>query len=249
MIDSLDLPGWTRIRKGLERYLNGPMSRRRGGCVLEWEAYLKLFRQSRNVKLQSAKASTVYLISPGAPADIRAAIPHARIHCRAAESHRSVRFSTDLMFCRNGRLRARFSDVIRSNAVESLSNWRRMILETRRIAPGFERFLDTFPRNQIRWYFHEELTSDPLAVMRRIYEFLGVDPGFRPDVGRRYNEEMLPKVPMLHYAAYAAGLWKIARSCPCLEMLVLCCVGSSSGLCRLSAVEGRPGHPCRLFQG
>jgi len=208
MIDSLDLPGWTRNQKGLERYLNGPMSSRRGGCVLEWEAYLKLFRKVGS-EIAIGEASTVYLISPGAPADIRAAIPHARIIV-VLRSPIERAFSTYLMFCRNGRLRARFSDVIRSNAVESLSNWRRMILETRRIAPGFERFLNTFPRNQIRWYFHEELTSDPLAVMRRIYEFLGVDPGFRPDVGRRYNEEMLPKVPMLHYAAYAAGLWKIA---------------------------------------
>ncbi len=70
------------------------------------------------------------------------------------------------------------------------------MLETRRIATGVERFLNTFPESQIRWYFHEELSSDPLALMQKIYAFLGVDPDFRPDVSRRYNEELLPKAPL-----------------------------------------------------
>ena len=80
------------------------------------------------------------------------------------------------------------------------------MLETRRIAPGVERFLRTFPPDQIRWYFHEDLALNALAVMKQIYSFLRVDPGFRPDISRRYNEELLPKAPLLHYAAYKIGL-------------------------------------------
>jgi hypothetical protein len=181
----------------------------RGGCVLEWGAYLKLFR---NVAGESAigDASTAYLISPKAPSDIRSAVPHARI-IMVLRSPIDRAFSTYLMFCRNGRLRASFSDVIRSEGNGSLSEWRRMMLETRKIATGVERFLNTFPDRQIRWYFHEELSSDPLALMQKIYAFLGVDPDFRPDVSRRYNEELLPKAPLLYHAAYAAGLWGVAN--------------------------------------
>jgi len=208
MIENLEVPGWTHNQRGLERYLNGPMSGRRGGCVLEWEAYLKLFRNVSN-EIAIGEASTAYLISPEAPADIRAAVPHARIIV-VLRSPIERAFSTYLMFCRNGRLRASFSDVIRSDVSDRLYIWRRKMLESRKIAPGFERFLNTFPRKQVRWYFYEDLSCEPLAVMQRIYEFLGVDPTFRPDVNRRYNEEMRPKAPVLHYAAYAAGLWKIA---------------------------------------
>src|SRR5262245_46962904 len=51
---------WKRDEKALDRYLNGPMLSRRGWCVLDWDAYQKLFR---NVAGESAigEASTAYL--------------------------------------------------------------------------------------------------------------------------------------------------------------------------------------------
>ena len=47
--------------------------------------------------------------------------------------------------------------------------------------------------------------------MEKIYGFLRVDPRFRPDVSRRYNEELLPKAPFLHFAAYQSGLLGFAN--------------------------------------
>jgi hypothetical protein len=208
IIPSLRPGNWTRDQRGLERYLNGPMRERRGGCVLDWESYLKLFGNVRS-EIAIGEASTAYLISPKAPLDIRAAVPDARI-IFIFRSHVERAYSMYLMLCRNGRLRASFSDVIRSDGSERLGEWRRMILDMRRIAPGFERFLSTFPRTQIRWYFHEELSANPLDVMRSIYQFLGVNPDFQPDVTRRYNEQLRPKAPLLHRLSHMAGLSEIA---------------------------------------
>ena len=209
IVESLHPPGWARNQRGLDRYLNSPTLGRRGGCVLEWEAYLKLFRNVGD-KIAIGEASTAYLISPMAPSDIRSAFPEARIIIVLRNPIERA-FSTYQMFCRNGRLRASFSEVIRSEKAGRLADWRRMMLETRRIAPGVERFLSTFPPDQIRWYFHEDLAFDALAVMKQIYSFLRVDPGFRPDISRRYNEEMVPKAPFLHYAAYKSGLLGFAN--------------------------------------
>ena len=209
IIPDLQPANWSRNQRGLEKYLNGPMRERRGGCVLDWESYLKLFGKV-NREIAIGEASTVYLISPKAPLDIRAAIPNARIII-ILRSHVERAFSTYLMFCRNGRLRASFSDVIRSDGSGRLAEWRRMILETRKIAPGVERFLTTFPRENIRWYFHEDLSARPLEVMRSIYEFLGVDPEFHPDVAHRHNEEILPKAPLLHRLSQASGLSDLAN--------------------------------------
>lgn len=208
IIPNLQFSSWTRNQRGLARYLNGPMDRPRGGCVLDWGSYLKLFRNVMH-EVAIGEASTAYLISPGAPADIRAAIPAARI-ILMLRSHAERAFSTYLMLCRNGRLRASFSDVLRSEGSSSLAEWRRLILETRKIAPGMERFLATFPRDQIRWYFFEEFSSDPLTVMRRIYEFLGVDATFRPDVSRRHNEGILPRVPFAHRLVHMTGFSEFA---------------------------------------
>ncbi len=50
-------------------------------------------------------------------------------------------------------------------------------------------YLDVFPREQLLVLFHEELERDPAAVCERTFEFLGVDPAFRPpNLGERYNE-------------------------------------------------------------
>jgi hypothetical protein len=210
IIPNFGFSNWNRNQRGLARYLNGPMNKPRGGCVLDWGSYLKLFRNISN-EVAVGEASTAYLISPEAPADIRAAIPHARI-ILMLRSHAERAFSTYRMLCRNGRLRASFSDVLRSEGSGDLAKWRRLILETRRIAPGVERFLGTFPRDQIRWYFYEEFSSDPLTVMRSVYEFLGVDSSFKPDVKRRHNEGVLPRVPLAHRLAHATGFSEFAGS-------------------------------------
>jgi hypothetical protein len=208
IIPSLQPADWSRNQRGLEKYLNGPMRERRGGCVLDWESYLKLFGNVMR-EIAIGEASTAYLISPKAPLDIRAAIPNARIIIML-RSHVERAFSAYLMLCRNGRLRASFSDIIRSESTGGLTEWKRMILEICTIAPGMDRFLTTFPRDQIRWYFHEEFSSRPLDVMRSIYEFLGVDPGFSPNVRRRHNEGLLPKAPVLHRISQMTGLSDLA---------------------------------------
>ena len=209
IIPSLEAENWARNQRGLQRYLNGPMLTPRGGCVLEWEPYLRLFATVNGEKA-IGEASTAYLISPRAPSDIRSAIPHARIIIMLRSPIERA-FSTYLMFCRNGRLRASFSDVLQCTGSCALSEWRRMILETRIVAPGVERFLTTFPGSQIRWYLYEDLSTDPLAVMRNMYGFLEVECDFHPDVSRRYNEHMLPRAPLLHRAIHTTSLSEIAH--------------------------------------
>jgi len=49
-------------------------------------------------------------------------------------------------------------------------------------------YLDVFPREQLLVLFTDELEHDPAVVVRRTYEFLGVDGGFVPDnLGTRYR--------------------------------------------------------------
>ena len=195
---------WNRRQRGLEDYLNGPMTAVRGGCVLEWEQYLKLFK---NVKNEAAvgESSTAYLVSPQAPAEIRARIPHARIIIMLRSPVERA-FSMYLLFCRNGGLRANFSDLLRNGNSPDLAKWRRHILELRKVAPHVRRFLETFPRDQVRWYFYDDFSADPGRTMQNIYTFLGVDPQFRPDVARRFNEGVAPRLPLLQQALHRTRL-------------------------------------------
>jgi hypothetical protein len=50
-----------------------------------------------------------------------------------------------------------------------------------------ERWFDLFPRDQMLVLFTDDLSNEPLAVLRRIHEYLGVSPEFVPgNLGKRY---------------------------------------------------------------
>lgn len=79
-------------------------------------------------------------------------------------------------------------------APEALERSRRVARETTgylvwgeygRILGGY---LDVFPREQLLVLYTTELRSDPAAVMRRVYGFLGIDPDCLPDnLGTTYR--------------------------------------------------------------
>ena len=48
-------------------------------------------------------------------------------------------------------------------------------------------YVERFPRGQLRIYLFEDFQRDTAGMMRDLYAFLGVDPAFVPDTGRRHN--------------------------------------------------------------
>lgn len=54
-------------------------------------------------------------------------------------------------------------------------------------------YLDRFPREQLLVHLYDDLERDPAGMMRRTYEFLGVDPSFQPDVSARPNRGGVPR--------------------------------------------------------
>lgn len=48
-------------------------------------------------------------------------------------------------------------------------------------------YLDRFARERIRLYLFEDFQRDPAALVRDMYNFLGVDASFAPDTSRRHN--------------------------------------------------------------
>ena len=60
------------------------------------------------------------------------------------------------------------------------------------------RWMTHFPPEQFLFLLYDDLRANPLDVMRRIYEFIGVNPDFRPDVEVHYNLSGKPLSPGLH---------------------------------------------------
>ena len=61
-------------------------------------------------------------------------------------------------------------------------------------------FASRFPPAQLRVLRFEEFRRDPAATMRQLYDFIGVDPGFVPDVAVRHNRSGEHRASLLRQA-------------------------------------------------
>jgi hypothetical protein len=56
-----------------------------------------------------------------------------------------------------------------------------------------KRYLERFDRNQLHIYLYEDLKKNPMAIVQEMYQILGVDDSFAPDLSKRYNVGAVPK--------------------------------------------------------
>ncbi|MEM9138024.1 MAG: sulfotransferase, partial [Cyanobacteria bacterium P01_F01_bin.42] len=59
-------------------------------------------------------------------------------------------------------------------------------------AQQLKRYYDRFPVEQLRVYLFEDLCADPMAVIRDIFTYIGVEPSFQPDL-TKLNVSGVPK--------------------------------------------------------
>jgi hypothetical protein len=60
------------------------------------------------------------------------------------------------------------------------------------------KFLDAFPRGQFLFLLYDDLVRDSQGLLRLIFQYLEVDPGIIPDMGKRFKVGRWPKHFRLH---------------------------------------------------
>ena len=182
-----------RHRTAIQRYLDGPQDQPAQYAILEWEDYLKLFRDVRDEKAVG-EASVDYFWQPSAPGAIRAKVPDARLIF-------VLRDPAELLLSRYIASRWRDPDATFREwflkAQASPNPWF-VPLGPGRYATNLKRFFDTFGGDQIRIHVYEDYRADPRGVLRDIFGFLGVDPEYPVDFSRRHNQTLEPRFPLLH---------------------------------------------------
>ncbi len=182
-----------RDAHALREYLDGPMREpRERGIVIDWNDYLKLFKNMRN-ETAVGDASVSYLASPGAAAAIHARLPHARLfavlrdpaqrlfsHYRAARASRAT--TRPFVKWLDEQLRMEAEREPRAG-----SAW------AGHYAVHLQRYLDVFPRTQLRTYLYEDYTVNPAAMLADIFGFLGVDPAAPVDFAQWHNVTATPR--------------------------------------------------------
>lgn len=70
-----------------------------------------------------------------------------------------------------------------------------------RFALHFRRYLDRFPAENFLVVQFDAIRRSPEGVRRGVYEFLGVDPDFKPQLEKGKNEARAPRFPLLQSGA------------------------------------------------
>jgi hypothetical protein len=73
-------------------------------------------------------------------------------------------------------------------------------------ATHLQPFFDLFPREQIRIHLYEAYRTDPRAILRDIFHFLGVEADHPIDTSQRYHETAVPRFPVLHRLRQRLGV-------------------------------------------
>ena len=141
------------------------------------------------------EASTLYLYNPNAAARIRHYIPHVKLTAILRDPAERA-YSNFLHMTRDGcEPLADFAEALREEERRVRNNWMPSWHYKQR---GFyyaqlRRYFDQFPSSQIKVYLFEDLTADPRRVLQDLFEFLGVDGDFSPDLSERHNRSGVPR--------------------------------------------------------
>jgi hypothetical protein len=153
-------------------------------------------------ELAIGEVSPQYIRCPTAAQRIRERIPHVKL-VASLRNPADRAFSGFLMRTRRG------------EAVDSF--YKELTAQSSHVKEGFyyhrlKRYLDLFPREQLKIYLFEEFKKDAGRIVKELFGFLGVDTRFALDTSVRHNPGAVPKFRLLNRLLYSPALARIARS-------------------------------------
>ena len=186
---------------------NGPFDpMRRREMVRDWQRYRSLFDQLPEDAIKG-EAWVHYLYSDQAREAIARRLPDCKL----------------LVMLRHPADRAHSAwQRDRMHGIESVADFREALADgPRRVREGwrtgtFERvgyyarnlkpYIDTFGKERVRVFLFDDLVDAPEQLMRDLFEYLGADANFRPDLKQRFNETGVITNPVLRF------IWRDTRA-------------------------------------
>jgi hypothetical protein len=169
--------------------------------VRTFEEYEAMFTGASGA-LAVGEVSPQYFRCPTAAQRIRESIPNAKL-ILSLRNPADRAFSGFLMRTRRGAPVKDFHKELtpQSSHVKEGFYYRRL-----------KRYLDLFPRDQIKIYLFEDFKKDAAKIVAELYDFLGVDTSFKLDTSVRHNPGAVPKIRFLNRLFYNPTLTRIAKS-------------------------------------
>jgi hypothetical protein len=172
----------------------GPGAEFVNNSVVTLNAYRRLFADAPEGSAVG-EASPLYLYCPRTAERIRARLPDVRLVAilrnpiEQAYSH--------YLYARKEAIEPLddFMAALDAQADRRKARWQPLFqyVDFGRYDAQLRRFLEQFPRDQLRIFLYEDFAADPVRVVQEIFRFVGVDGRFVPDVSARANAGGIPK--------------------------------------------------------
>ncbi len=167
----------------------------RRALIVDWEDYVALFQNVRD-ETAIGEATVDYFWLPSAAQAIHAKVPAARLLFMLRDPAERLFSEYLARFWRHPQRRTFRAEFLA--AVDRPDPWSRLRVTVGQYASHLQRFTEIFPSSQIRIHLFEDYRAHPRAVLRDIFEFLGVQPDHTIDLALRHNETVVPRFPTLH---------------------------------------------------
>lgn len=161
------------------------------------EAYQDLF-QGVSDEIAIGEASPIYLYSPKAPPRIKDYLPEVKLIAILRNPVERA-FSSFTHLLREGYETLSFEEALQEEENRIQRKWAALWHYKQKgyYYEQLKRYYDIFDRQQIKVYLYEELQADNIALIQDIYNFVGVDDTFVPDLSQK-NVSGTPKSQLLH---------------------------------------------------
>lgn len=162
--------------------------------ITDIETYRSQFQGVTN-EVAIGEASAMYLYIPEAPERIHHYIPEAKL-IAILRNPAERAYSAFSFLIREGREPLTdFAQALQAEERRIRQNWVPLYYYQQL---GFyyaqmKRYFDLFNRDQIRVYLYEDLSTNSASMLPDIFQFLGVDDTFTPDLTSRYNKSGIPR--------------------------------------------------------
>jgi len=178
----------------LRNFLEDTEQRRARRYLLDWDDYVRLFEHADG-ESAIGEASVDYFWLPSAAAAIHDVVPDAKL--LFVLRHPADKLLSSFYVARRRQPDLAFRAWFEAATLPGAPSW--PLVDGARYATHLERFFRVFPRHQIRIYLYDAFRTDPTAMLRDVFSFLGAEPhDFPIDTSQRHNEGVVPRWPRLH---------------------------------------------------
>jgi len=151
--------------------------------ITEWDAYVKLFSKARSGQIKG-EVSPMYLYHPNTIQNIKTYAPSVKIIAILRQPAERLYSRFQHLARDNRKPTENFEDAL----IEGNIWWQRNDL----VQEGFffkhlSKFYASFDPKQIKVFLYDDLKENPLKVIQSIYNFIGVEDSFQPELKTLYN--------------------------------------------------------------